>query len=62
MILNFDIIHREWRGEDVPKDLLKHCQTVDNKHVSEYSAFEQDKILSSTFETDRKDIFLKIKL
>lgn len=56
-IINFDIICREFCGEEVPKDILKHYQTVNNKSVSEYPAVEQDEILSSAFRTDRKDFF-----
>ena len=56
-IINFDIIYREFCGEEVPKEILKHYQTVNNKCVSEYPTVEQDKILSSAFRTDRKDFF-----
>ena len=48
-VVSYDIIHRECHGEEVLKDLLKHYQTVDDKSVSEYSAFDQDKILSRAF-------------
>ena len=41
-IVNFDIIHRQCRGEEVPKHLLKQYQTVDDKSVSEYSTSNQD--------------------
>ena len=60
-IINFDIIHRECRGEEVPKDLLKHYQTFSDKSVSDYPTPKQDQILSSAFRTDRKDIFLEKK-
>ena len=43
-IINFDIIHREFRGEVVPKDLLKYYQNVNKGYVSEYPMPEQDKI------------------
>ena len=56
-VVSYDIILRERHGEEVLKDLLKHYQTVENKSVSEYSAFDQDKILSRAFSTDRKDTF-----
>ena len=58
-IINFGIIHRECRGEEAPKDLLKHYQTFNDKSVSDYPTPEQDQILSSAFRTDRKDIFLE---
>ena len=58
-IINFDIIQRECRGEEVPKDLLQYYQTVRDKSVSEYPASDQDKIVSSAFRTDRKDIFFE---
>ena len=60
-IINFDIIHRECRGEEVPKDLLKHYQTVNDKSVSDSPTPEQDQILSSAFRTDREDIFFEKK-
>ena len=59
MIINFDIIQRKCRGEEVPKDLLQYYQTVRDKSVSEYPASDQDKIVSSAFRTDRKDIFFE---
>ena len=40
--VDFDIIHRQCRGEEVPKHLLKQYQTVDDKSVLEYSTSEQD--------------------
>ena len=33
-IINFDIIYREIRGEVVLPDLLKFCQTVNEKKLS----------------------------
>ena len=61
-IVNFDIIHRQCCGEEVPKHLLKQYQTVDDKTVSEYSTSDQDKILPSAFHTDRKNFFLRKRL
>ena len=60
-IINFDIIHRECHGVEVPKDLLKHYQTFNDKSVSDYPTPERDQILSSAFRTYRKDIFLEKK-
>ena len=42
-IVNYDIIHREFRGEVVPKHLLKYYQIVNEGNVSEYPMPEQDK-------------------
>ena len=50
-IINFDIIHRQCRGEMVPPDLLKYYQTINENTVSE--------IHSSAFVTDRKDLFFE---
>lgn len=55
-IINFDITHRECCGE-VSKNLLKQHQRVNDKSVSDYPALKQDRILSSAFQTDRKDFF-----
>ena len=62
-IINFDIIHRHRQccGEEVPEDLLKYYQATKGKNVLQYPTPEQDKVLSSAFRTDRKDIFLKKK-
>ena len=60
-IINFDIIHRECCGEEVPKDLLKQYQTVNDKSFSDYPTPEQDQILSSAFRTDREDTFFEKK-
>ena len=60
-IVNFDTIHRQCHGEEAPKHLLKEYQTVDDKSVLEYSTNDQDKILSSAFRTDRKDISFEEK-
>ena len=56
-IINFGIIHRECCGEEVPKNLLRHYQTVNGKSISDYPTPKQNQILSSAFRTDRKDIF-----
>ena len=58
-IVNFDIIHKQCRGEVVPFELLKYYQTVNQIRVSEYPSDDQEKILSSTFCTDSKDIYFK---
>ena len=59
-IINFEIICREYNGEEVPKDLLKHYQTLNDKAASDYPEPEQDKILSSAFRTIWKDFEEKI--
>ena len=60
-IVNFDIIHKQCRGEVVPNELLKYYQTVNQTRVSEYPSDDQEKILSSAFCTDRKDIYFERK-
>ena len=60
-IVNFDIIHRMCRGEEVPKSLLKECQTLTDEAVSKYLESDQNKILSSAFRTDREDICFEKK-
>ena len=56
---NFHIFSRECNGEEVPKDLLNHYQTLNDKAVSDYPETEQDTVLSSTFRTDQKDCFFE---
>ena len=60
-IVNFDIIYKQCRGEVVPFELLKYYQTVNQIRVSEYPSDDQEKILSSTFCTNSKDIYFKKK-
>ena len=61
-IVNFDIIHKKCRGEVVPDELLKYYQTVNQTRVSEYPSDDQERILSSAFPTDRKDIYFEKKI
>ena len=60
-IVNFDIIHKQCCGEVVPNELLKYYQTVNQTRVSEYPPGDQEKILSSAFRTNRKDIYFEKK-
>ena len=59
--VNFNIIHRQCYGEEVPKHLLKQYQTVDDKSVSEYSTSDQDKIFLVLFAQIEKTFFLRKK-
>ena len=61
-IVNFDIIHKKCGGEVVPDELLKYYQTVNQTRVSEYPSDDQERILSSAFRTDRKDIYFEKKI
>ena len=56
-IVDFDIIHRQYCGEVVPSEILKHYQTVNEKTVSTYPSNAQTEIRSSAFRTDKKDMF-----
>ena len=60
-IVNFNMIHRQCCGEEVPKNLLKYYQTVSGKSVLQCLTSDQDKILTSAFRTDRDDIFFEQK-
>ena len=40
-VINFDIIHRESRGEVVPKEPLRQSQTVNEKRVCHYPVDNQ---------------------
>ena len=42
--INFDVMHRYVRGEEVPSDLLKYYQTGNDKAVSEYPAVVSNNI------------------
>ena len=58
-IVNFDKIHKQCRGEVVPNELLKYYQTANQTRVSKYPSDYQENILSSTFRTNRKDIYFE---
>ena len=60
-IVNFDMIHRQYCGEEVPKNLLKYYQIVNDKSVLQCLTSDQDKILSSALSTGRDDIFFEQK-
>ena len=60
-LVNFDIIHKQCRGEVVSNELLKYHQTVNQTQMSEYPSNDQENILSSAFRTDRKDTFFEKK-
>ena len=60
-IVNFDIIHKQCCGEVVPNELLKYYQTVNQTRVSEYPSDDQENILSSTFRTNRQNIYFEKK-
>ena len=56
-IINFIIIHRECRGEEVPKDVL-----VGDNEIMMYQVIQkmnQKKLFSSAFRTDRQDIYFE---
>ena len=61
-IVNFDIIHTKCCGEVVPDELLKYYQTVNQTWVSDYPSDDQERILSSAFCTDKKDIYFENKI
>ena len=52
-------MHRQVRGEEIPSDLLKYHQTVNDKAVFEYPTSDQDKIFGGAFRTDREDFFFE---
>ena len=58
-IIKFDITHRGACGEKVPKELLKHYQTVLEQRILQYSKSDQNKILSSAFRKNRSDLFFE---
>lgn len=58
-IINFDIIHREAQDEKVSDELIKYYQTIWELRILKYPKSEQNKILSSSFRTDRPDLFFE---
>ena len=58
-IINFDIIHREAQDEKVSDELIKYYQTIWELRILKYPKPEQNKILSSSFRTDRPDLFFE---
>ena len=47
-LVNFDIIHRMCRGEEVPQNVLKQYQTVGYEDILKYPETEQNKLLGLT--------------
>ena len=43
-IVNFDIIHRQCCGEEIPKELLQYYQTVNDKTASQNPNTENNQI------------------
>ena len=58
-VISFGIIHRQVPGEEIPRDLLKYHQTVNDKAVFENPTSDQDKVFSGAFWTDREDFFFE---
>ena len=58
-IINFDIIHKQARGEKTEPDLVKEYKTIDNSMLKYYPKTEKNKAFLSVFRSSRKDIFFK---
>ena len=58
-IVNFDIIYKQARGEEIHPDLLKKYKTIDSSRIDQQPDTEKTKALSSAFRSPKKDIFLK---
>ena len=58
-VVNFDIIYKSIRGEEMPEGDLKKYQAVQNNRVKQYSQEHRNKLLSAAFETDRKDLYFE---
>ena len=56
-IVNFDIIHRWYRGEEFQKEY----QTVGHEDVIKYPESDQQRIFSCAFRTERKYIYFEDK-
>ena len=61
-VISFDIMHRQVRGEEIPSDLLKYHQTVNDKTVLEYPTSDQEKFLVVHFGQIGKIFFWKTKI
>ena len=58
-LVNFNIIYKSIRGEEVPESDLKKYEAVQDNRVKQYSQEHRDKFLSTAFRTDRKDLYFK---
>ena len=56
-VINFDIIHRQARGETIDQNLVKKCKTIDNSSVNFCPEKGKDLALSSAFSCQRKYLF-----
>ena len=57
-IINFDIIRRVARGENIPDNVLKKYQTVQDSRVSQYPKKDRNNFSSEAFKTERKRYLL----
>ena len=60
-IINFDIIRKQCRGEEVPKDILVEYQTVRDNDVVKYPGTEQKAIFQVHLELIKRTFILKTK-
>ena len=58
-VINFDIIHRQARGEKIPQEKLKNYQTIKNERVKLYPQKTKDKFLASAFRSERKGVYFE---
>ena len=63
-IVNFDIINKWVRGEEVSEQTLTNYQTVQKKEVFEYPIIDRGKIMSSALSSciKRNDVFVSKEL
>ena len=57
--MNFGIIYKSVRGENVPENDFKNYQTVKMDRVKKYSKKEQTNFLSAAFRNGRKDLYFE---
>ena len=60
-VINFDIIHRLPRGENIPNEIYKNLQTICEDEIKKYPINNQKEILGSIFRSERKDILFNKK-
>ena len=61
LVINFDIIHRLARGENIPNEIYKNLQTIHEDEIKKYPINNQKEILGSIFRSERKDILFNKK-
>ena len=58
-VINFNIIHRQVKGEKIDEKLEQKYKIIDNSRIDLYPDKEKEKALSSAFRWSRKNLYFE---